>query len=339
MNILFIGQNSISSKHKFITLKKIYKNVDIVDGYKAFIFNNISQKIFWHISSKVFASMLNNFFLKKINKFYDLIFVDSGELIGEKLILLLKKKTKKIVYYCNDNPFVSRDKQRWKLSLGSLKYYDLIVFHNQSRIKPSKKYGVKKHLLVLPSYQKKVHCPQKLSIIHRKKYIHEVIFIGTWEKERGAFFKKIIQLGLNLKIYGTGWEKDKNYNFLKRYVKLGHVNDPHYSRLIYYSKIAICLTNFGNKDNITKRSIEIPAIGTLMCANRTSAHSKIFLENKEVVLFRDANECYKKCIQLLSNPKKIKKIAKLGHIKVTKILKPDFEKEIKKIVKETFKIK
>ena len=336
MNILFIGPNSISSKHKFITLKKIYKNVDIIDGYKAFVLNKVSQKIFWHISSKIFAPMINNFILGKINKFYDLIFVDSGELIGEELIINLKKKTKKIVYYCNDNPFVSRDKQRWKLSLGSLKYYDLVVFHNQSRIKPSKKYGVKRHLLVLPSYQKKVHCPQKLPVNLKKKYIHEVIFIGTWEKERGVFFKKIIELGLNIKIYGTGWEKDKNYSFLKQYIKLGHIKDPYYSRLIYCSKIAICLTNVGNRDNITKRSIEIPAIGTLMCANKTAAHKKIFVENKEAVFFNNVNECYKKCNKLLSDSKKIKRIAKLGHIKVTKTLKTDFETVIKKIVKKTF---
>ena len=95
MNILFIGPNNISSKHKFITLRKIYKNVDIIDGHKAFILNNISQKIFWHLSSKIFAPMINNYILPKINKFYDLIFVDSGELIGEKLILELKKKQKK----------------------------------------------------------------------------------------------------------------------------------------------------------------------------------------------------------------------------------------------------
>ena len=144
-----------------------------------------------------------------------------------------------------------------------LKHYDLIVFHNKSRINPSKKYGVRKNLLVLPSYQKNIHCPQKLSINKKKKYINEVIFIGTWEKERGIFFKRIIELGLNLKIFGGNWNKDKNYDFLKPYVKLGHVEDPHYSRLIYYSKIAICLTNVGNKDDITKRSIEIPAIGIM----------------------------------------------------------------------------
>jgi len=337
MKVLFIGSNRISSKHKFLTLKKIYKKVDIIDGYKAFILRNLSQKIFWHISSKIFERMINNYIIPRVNTFYDLIFVDSGELIGKKLIIELKKKTKKIVYYCNDNPFVRRDKKRWELSLAGLKYYDLIVFHNRSRIIPSRKYGVKKELLVLPSYQKKVHCPQKLPTNIKKKYVNDVIFIGTWEKERGLFFKKIIELGLNLKIFGTRWDKDQNYEFLKPNIILGHVHDPHYSRLIYNSKIAICLPNVGNNDDITKRSIEIPAIGTLLCATETKAHKEIFIKDKEAVFFKNARECYIKCNDLLSNPKKIKKIAKQGHIKVIKKLKPDFETIIKKIVKEVFK--
>ena len=67
----------------------------------------------------------------------------------------------------------------------------------------------------------------------------------------------------------------------------------------------------GNKDNITKRSIEIPAIGTLMCANRTKAHNKILVEDKEAVFFSNAEECYKKCIKLLSNSKKLRKLQNL----------------------------
>ena len=95
MKILFIGPNKQSSKHKLICLKKIYKNVDSIDGHKAFKLNNISERIFWHISSKVFEKQINNYFIKKIKKKYDLIFVDSGGFVGKKLIIKLKKKNKK----------------------------------------------------------------------------------------------------------------------------------------------------------------------------------------------------------------------------------------------------
>ena len=334
MNILFIGPNQISSKHKYLCLKKLYKNVDIINGYNSFILNQISERIFHHISSKLFENQINKYFLKNIKKNYDLIFVDSGEFIGKNLILELKKRSKKIVYYCNDNPFVDRDKQKWKLSLGSLKYYDLIVFHNKSRVAPAKKIGIKNILLVLPSYQKGIHKP--LRIINKERYNNNVIFIGTWEPERGLFFQKIIKMGLKIKIYGTRWKKDRYYDSLKPYTVLGHVDDPLYSKLIYKSKIALCLPSVGNNDDITKRSIEIPAIGTLLCATRTKSHLETFEEDKEAIFFKDAKECYLKCNNLLNDIKKIERIAHQGHIKVTRVLKTDFESIIKKIVNITF---
>ena len=334
MKILFIGPNKLSSKHKYLCLKKLYKNVDIIDANKSFSFNQITERIFWHISSKIFENQINSYILKKIKNNYDLIFVDSGEFIGKNLILELKKKSKKIVYYCNDNPFVDRDKKRWKLSLSSLKYYDLIIFHNKSRIIPAKKIGIKNILLVLPSYQKGIHKP--LKIINKKRYNNNVIFIGTWESERGLFFKQLIELGLKIKIYGHRWNKDKNYNFLKPYIILGHVHDPNYSKLIYHSKIAICLPSVSNNDDITKRSIEIPAIGTLLMAKKTETHTKTFINNQEAIFFKDAKDCYTKCKELLLNQRKIEKISYKGHLKVTKILKTDFESVIKSIVKKTF---
>ena len=334
MKILFIGQNKQSSKHKYLCLKELYKNVDIINAHKSFSFNQVTERIFWHISSKIFENQINNYILKKIKNNYDLIFVDSGEFISKKLIIELKKRSKKIVYYCNDNPFVDRDKKRWQLSLGSLKYYDLIIFHNKSRVAPAKKLGIKKILLLLPSYQKDVHKPQK--IINKKRYNNTIVYIGTWEPERGLFFKQLIELGLKIKIYGIKWNKDKNYNFLKPYITLGHVNDPNYSKIIYKSKIALCLPSVGNNDDITKKSIEIPAIGTLLCATRTKSHLKTYEENKEAIFFKSAKECYLKCNNLINDIKKLEKIAYKGHIKVTKVLKTDFESVIKKIVNITF---
>ncbi len=285
MKILFIGRKGEKSYHHFLSLKKIYRNVDFIDPNKAYIFPSIGGRISNRFSPKIFEPIVNIYVLSKIKKHYDLIFVRSIELISEKLILLLKKKTKKIVCYCADNPFANRDRQVWKLALPALKYYDLVVFQQPSRIKLSKKYGIKKSLLVLPPYQKKIHCPQKLTMNEKKKYSNDVIFIGTWMPERGIFFNKLIDMGLNLKIFGTRWKKDKNYKLLKSRITLGHVGDSLYPKLIQCSKIALCIPSEQNLDDITERSIEIPAIGTLLCATRTRSHQKMLIENKEAIFF------------------------------------------------------
>ena len=114
--------------------------------------------------------MINKYFILKIkDKSYDLIYVNSGEFIGQKLISILKKCTKKIVIYCADNPFVARDKKRWHLLMAALKYYDLVVFQHFSRIKQAKKNNLKNIMFVYPSYTQKVHCPPKIGLKEKKK--------------------------------------------------------------------------------------------------------------------------------------------------------------------------
>ena len=171
MKVLFIGTKRGNAYLQYLTLKEIYKKVDFIDSYRVFFFPNITWRIFWHISPKIIEPLLNYYILSKVKKSYDLIYVKSGDLIGKKLILELKKKTKKIVFFCNDNPFVSRDKQRWKLFLSSGQFYDLVIFQDKSRISLSKKYGIKKTLLVLPPYQKHTHCRQRISFNEKKNTV------------------------------------------------------------------------------------------------------------------------------------------------------------------------
>ena len=337
MKILFIGTSFGNSYLQYLTLKRIYKNVDFIDTLKIFKFKKIATHLFIHITPLIFENKINKYILTKIKNKYDLIYVKSGEFIGKKLIIELKKKTKKIVFFCNDNPFVRRDKQRWRLFMPAGKYYDLIAFQDQSRIKLSKKYGIKNSLLVIPPYDKKIHKKQKILIKNKKKYQNDVVFVGTWSVEKGKFLNELINLGINIKIYGSRWNKDKNYKFLKNRIILGHLYFKNYTKIVQNAKIALCLFAEQNLDTITARSIEIPAIGTLLCSKRTLQMKKNFVENKEAIFFDDANECAQKCIFYLNNPRLAKKISNAGKTKVIKILKASNDMLIRKIINTVFK--
>ncbi len=344
MKILLIGPKKAShgrnyrtsAYFQYLALKKIYKKVDIINFDYFFPLPILTRRIFYHISAKIFEPFLNNYISSRIKKNYDLIYVtnSSAAYIGKKLITKLKKKTKKIILFLEDNAFSKRDKNRFQLYRSAAPHYDLTVTFHKSRITMGKKYGLKKTLLVLPTYQKNVHCKHKISNKENKILSSNVIFIGTWFPERGIFFKKLIDLGLDIKIYGNRWKKDPDYSLIKSKITLGHVHDPLYSKLIQCSKISLCLPSLGNVDGLTRRSIEIPAIGTLLCATRTPEHKNLFIENREAIFFNDAKECYKKCVTLLKNEKKIKQIANNGYVKVTKVLKPDYLSTIKAIMKK-----
>ena len=337
MNILFIGKKFGNSYLQYKTLKRIYKNVDFLDGYNCFKFQKIIDIMFIHFTPKIFENKINKYILRNIKNNYDLIYVKSGELIGKKLINELKKKTKKIVFFCNDNPFVSRDKNKWNLFLESGKYFDLIAFQDKSRIRLSKKFGITKTLLVLPPYDNKIHIKHKIPTILKKKISNDVIFVGTWSIEKSIFLQKLIRLGLDVKIFGSRWYKDKSFENFKERISLGHLYNKDYTKIIQSAKIAICIFEKKNLDTITARSIEIPAIGTFLCSMRTKTMEQYFVENKEAVFFNSAIECAKKCKYYLNHPEKRNKISIMGKRKITKILKPTNVNIIKKIITNVFK--
>ncbi len=333
MKILFIGPKFGNSLLLFKTIKNKFKNTQIIDTKNILPFPKINNKIFHHFSPIIFEKKINKKILINIKKKYDLIFVKSGEIIGKKLILELKKYSKKIIFFCNDNPFVNRDKNKWKLFLSSAMYYDVIAYQDISRVKLAEKLGLRNSLLVLPPYDSKIHKRYKMTLRERKRYKNKIIFVGTWFPERGKFLKKLIDKGLPIKIYGGRWEKDPFYEKLKDRITIGHFYDEKYSKLIQGAEMALCLFSKQNKDTITARSTEIPAIGTLLCSYRTNAMSKIFTEDKEAVFFSNVKECVNKCKYYLKNKSLAKKIALNGHVKITKKMKVSTHDLFKKIIK------
>lgn len=331
MKILFIGPKFGNSYLLFKAFKKKYQNIEMLDTKNILPYPKISIKIFYHISPYIFEKYINNKILNKIKKKYDLIFIKSGEIIGKTLILKLKKISKKIVYFCNDNPFVERDKKRWDLFHPASKFYDLIIFQDKSRISGAKKKGLKKVIIVTPPYDKNIH--KKINL---KKKNKDVVFVGTWSKQKGYFIKRLIELGLKIKIYGSNWKKDKNFQSIRKFITTGHLKFMNYTKIIRSSKIAIALYSDENKDTITARSLEIPAIGTFMLSKKTPTMTKLFKENKEVVFFKTPEECFKKCNFYIHNSRKREIIAKNGYNKVRKHLSVSNEDLIKKIIQITF---
>ena len=333
MRILYIGPKIGNAYLQYKALKDIYKKVDIIDTYNSIFKINFFLKFFVHISPFVFERYFKNFILRKIKKKYDLIYVRSGELIGDKLIIQLKKLTNKIVFFCNDNPFVKRDKKKWELFKKASSFYDLIVFQDNSRIKAAKKYGLDNVLLMHPPYDKNIHMLKKNK---NEKKIYDIIFVGTWSFKKSLLIFKLINSGINIKVFGPRWNKDPILNKYNSIIKSGEFPYLKYTNLIKKTKIALCLFSDENKDEITARSMEIPAIGTFMLSLKTRAMQKTFKENKEVVFFKNYKDCINKCNYYLKNPKKLEKIAKNGHYKVTKIIKNNNHEFVKKIVNKIF---
>ena len=62
----------------------------------------------------------------------------------------------------------------------------------------------------------------------------------------------------------------------------------------------------------TQRSLEVPYLGGLLCAERTTEHLKLYCEGEEAVFWADADECAAVCLKLLADEPRRQEIARRG---------------------------
>ncbi len=260
-----------------------------------------------------FESAVSRFVLGRVqDRTFDVIFCDSGELVPPILLKALQKIGGKSLVFNQDNPFVARDGQRWRLFLKSLPLYDLYVTPRVSNIAPAKRMGARRVYRTWFSADEILHVPQTLTEDEKAKFRSPVSFVGTWMPERGPFMKVLIERGVPLTIFGPRWDKAPEYAAIKDHVRLGNLNTSDYTKAVSACDIAIALLSKGNEDLHTTRSLEIPAIGALLCGERTSEHLELYKEGEEAVFWDTPEECADVCLKLLGNPEDMHRIAAAG---------------------------
>lgn len=246
-------------------------------------------------------------------KKYDIIWIDKGIIVTKDSFEAIKTyaSNAKIVGYSPD--YMCARHNQSKSFLETLKYYDVFVTTKSYSVDTLKELGCKDVFFVGNSYQKGFHKPYILTSEEKAKFESQVSFIGAWEKERSNSIIYLAKNGIKVKVWGSKeWEKIcakyENLEFGGR-----ELYDVNYCKAIVASKISLCFLRKMNLDLQTTRSIEIPACGAFMLAERTVEHLNLFEEDKEAVFFETDEELLEKCKYYLANEEKRKEIALAGY--------------------------
>jgi len=335
MNILYLGNKDKYgySYYQYSIIKKRYKKIDFIEIKRLNFYTYLLSILSWHINLKFFDKIIYISLKNVIKKKYDLVYIHNENLLGLRSINFLKSISKKTFFYCPDNPFVKRDKYRWKLIVNNLKLFDLVIFMQKNRLKYCKKFGIKNVIWIPPTFKIKKHNNN----IEKKKIKNDIIIIATYFPERGKLASLLFKNNLKLKIFGNYWNRFQEYSRYKQHIKPKVTSDKKYVHLIKNSKISICLPSIKNDDDITNRSFEIPYIGALLVAKKTKTHEIFFKNKKNVIFFRDLNECVVEIKKILKNEGLRQRIALNGHKHIKKISKNlSFENNFIKIIKFYF---
>jgi len=318
MRVLFLGANGGNALKRAHAMQRLGHEVVPIDPYSLFPFKNFIGRLIYYAGAPLIESYLKKRIAPIIrNCNFDLTFVDNGELVGRNVLSVLRKVSPLIINYNNDDPFGTRDKKKWRLYLEAVPYYDLLAVVRPVNVTEAYGRGAKKVLQVFMAVDE-LDGPRKITPQDRLRLSHEVLFIGTWMPERGPFLMELIKAGLPLAIYGNSWQKAPEWPALKSVWQGPAIYGDDYIKAIQLAKISLGLLSKGNRDLHTTRTFEIPYCGGLLCAERTSEHLQLYLEDVEAIYWRDVTECIQKCRRLLEHEELRRDIAEKGRARCLK---------------------
>lgn len=329
MKILLYGETHIIGSGAFFyakAIKKLGHELFVYDDYNHLLKykNNILFKIFRRLNKGDILSLdqKKHFFellkVVKVNR-PDIVIILKGLFLSNSNIVRLKKYSKFLVVVNHDDYF-SFNRNNYSLrQLEALPVYDFIFVTRVVNINEVKRYNKNVDLLLF-SYDSDIHSKHELSFEEIAKYKTDILFVGTFEKNRSELLEKLVKdSNFNLSIYGEQWHKLSKNSILRNYIKsYSGIWMIDMAKAIQVSTITLGFLRKENRDEYTQRTFEIPACGGLFLGEETDFQKSILTENEEAFYFdiNNIDDLKNKINFILNNPIISQSVRINGHKKV-----------------------
>lgn len=248
----------------------------------------------------------------------DIVWIDKGLTIQPMTLRKLREMIPgvRLVHYCLDD--MSGKHNQSRRYLVGIPFYDLHTTTKSYNVAELQVVGAKRVLFVNNAYSPILHRPVVMSGEERACLGGPVGFIGAFEAERASAIWFLVTNGIPVRVWGAGWGKGwKEWAALHRHpglkVEERAVFGLDYVKAICSFDINLAFLRKLNRDLQTTRSVEIPACGGFMLAERTDEHRKLFEEGAEAGFFDSRDELLEKCRYYLAHPDARRKVAAAGH--------------------------
>jgi len=251
---------------------------------------------------------------------FDILWLERAVTIRAATLRAAKRRAPslKIVWYAEDDMMNPRHLSRWVER--ALPLFDLWVTTKSMNAEPGEMpaKGVRRVLFVDNSFDPAIHRPVGVTPDEARAFGAPVSFVGTYETERARSLVHLARAGVDVRIWGNGWDRLSERPPMLR-VEERPVYDDDYAKVVSASAINLCFLRKDNRDLQTCRSIEIPAMAGFMLHERNPEICRIFAENEEAGYFGSDDELVDACRAFLGDDQRRRQIAAAGHRRVTTV--------------------
>ena len=240
---------------------------------------------------------------------HEVLWIDKGLTIDPQTLQYGRDVGSTIVGYSPDDMLNGHNQS--KQFLRGIGLYDVFFTTKSYGVEELTRLGCARVFFVGNAYDKSTHYPIRVSAATKARLGGKVGFIGHYEHARSESIMRIGNAGIRVRVWGSGWSKVKNSQPNIK-CELKSVWGVEYSSAICSFDINLAFLCKANRDRQTTRSIEIPACGGFMLAERSDEHLELFEEGKEAEFFGSDDELVDKVRFYLVNQTVRQRIAYAG---------------------------
>jgi len=240
----------------------------------------------------------------------DVLWVDKGIFVPPTVLDAARVHgVRWLVHYSPDNYLLQQNASRhfWR----GLPRYDVVVTTKRSNVGLLAAAGARRVVLSGNAFDPEMHRPIVLTGAQRATYAADVSFIGRWEPARERLLDAVAALPIRLRVRGPGWERARS-RLVRPACEPGPIYGEAYVQAIAAAKVNLGLLSSWAGDAITQRSIELPACGAFMLAERTGEHRLHFTDGEEAVFFEGTDDLVRKVAHWVAADEARTRIAAAG---------------------------
>jgi spore maturation protein CgeB len=238
-----------------------------------------------------------------------MLWVDKGLMVRAETLQEVRRKYPQtvLVSYSPDD-MMNPDNQS-STYIACIPEYDVHVTTKSFNVAELLGAGAQNAIMVDNGYSENVHRPVFLSREERVRLGGPVGCVAFWERDRERSVTHLAANKISVRVWGP-WPRKKYHANLRVEGIRAWAED--YARVICAFDINLGFLRKANRDQQTTRSVEIPACGAFMLAERSEEHLRLFEEGKEAEFFDTDDELLDKVRYYLAHATARERIAGAG---------------------------